>query len=553
MSFESLANLLFPDIDKTPTHYLETYRRRNLPPGALVTRYAPSPTGFQHIGGVFMALLNERLAKQSSGIFFLRIEDTDQKREVEGAIADTIATMHKFGIDFDEGMTSQTSERGEHGPYRQSHRETLYKTFAKDLVRKGLAYPCFCSAEELDSMRERQMAQQLNPGYWGEFARCRHLSPEAAMERVRAGHKWIVRFRSPGDPERRVEWNDLIRGHVTFPENNRDEILVKGDGLPTYHFAHAVDDTLMGTTHVVRGEEWLSSLPTHLQLFSVLGFKPPNYAHCPLLLKQEGASRRKLSKRKDPEAAATYYDEEGIPPQSVVEYLLNIINSSFEDWRKANPALDNRDFKLSLEKMNKSGALFDLVKLSDVSKDVIGKMTADEVFERYITWAKRFDTAMFELVGKHEAMVRAVFAIDRGGPNPRKDFAKWKDVQEKISYFFEELFAKEERMPLEGLEPAKREETKRVIGTYLQKYTHNNAKDGWFEELKSIAGELGYTADRKEFKRAPTEYKGMVADVAGMVRLALTRRTNTPDLYSVMQILGEERVQRRLRTFTEIP
>jgi glutamyl-tRNA synthetase len=553
MSFDRLADLLFPDIDKTPAHYLNSYRKRTLPSGAFVTRYAPSPTGFQHIGGVFMALLNERLAKQSSGIFFLRIEDTDQKREVEGAIDDTIATMHKFGIDFDEGMTSQTGERGEHGPYRQSHRELIYKTFAKDLVRKGLAYPCFCTAEDLDAMREKQTTAQLNPGYWGQFARCRHLSAEEAMERVRAGHRWIVRFRSPGDPERRIEWNDLIKGHVALPENNRDEILVKGDGLPTYHFAHAIDDTLMGTTHVVRGEEWLSSLPTHLQLFAMLGFPPPNYAHCPLMLKQEGTSRRKLSKRKDPEAAATYYDEEGFPPQSVVEYLLNIINSSFEDWRKANPTPDNRDFRLSLEKMNKSGALFDLVKLSDVSKDVIGKMTADEVFERYVAWAKRFDAPMFDLVGRHGAMVRAIFAIDRGGPNPRKDFAKWKDVQGKISYFFEELFAAEEVAPIEGLDAAKREETKRVIRRYLESYTHTNSKDGWFEELKSIAVELGYTADRKEFKRAPSEYRGMVADVAGMVRLALTRRTNTPDLYSVMQILGEDRVKIRFRKFIEIP
>jgi glutamyl-tRNA synthetase len=551
MSFEALAELLFPEITQTPAQILHKYPKRVLPAGAFVTRYAPSPTGFQHIGGVFMALLNERLAKQSKGIFFLRIEDTDQKREVEGAIEDTIATLNKFGIDFDEGMTSQNTEKGNYGPFRQSQRETIYKIFAKDLVKKGLAYPCFCTAEDLDAMREKQMAAQLNPGYWGEYARCRHLSPESAMERIRAGHKWIVRLRSPGNPEKRVEWNDLIKGEVTFPENNRDEILVKGDGLPTYHFAHAIDDTLMGTTHVVRGEEWLSSLPTHLQLFSMLGFQPPHYAHCPLMLKQEGNSRRKLSKRKDPEAAATYYDEEGIPPQAVVEYLLNIINSAFEDWRKANPTTSHREFPVALEKMNKSGALFDLVKLADVSKDVIGKMSADEVFERYHAWAKRFSPAMLQRVESHEAMVRAIFAIARGGPNPRKDFAKWKDVQEKIAYFFEDLFAGEKVSPQEALEASKRDEAKRVMAQYLAKYTHNQTKEAWFEELKTIAAELGYTADRKEFKRDPNAYKGMVADVAGIVRVALTGRTNTPDLYSVMQILGENRVKSRLQAFAQ--
>jgi glutamyl-tRNA synthetase len=549
MSFENLAELLFPNLEHKPHYYLAKYPKRTLPEGACVTRYAPSPTGFQHIGGVFMALLNERIAKLSQGVLFLRIEDTDQKREVDGAIEETVATMRKFGIDFDEGMTSTNTEKGEYGPYRQSRREVIYKTFAKDLVKKGIAYPCFCTAEDLEVMREKQAAQQLNPGYWGEFARCRHLSPEDAIARVKNGEKWIVRLRSPGNPEHRVECDDLIKGHVSLPENNRDEILIKGDGLPTYHFAHGIDDTLMRTTHVVRGEEWLSSLPTHLQLFAALGFPPPRYAHCPLMLKQEGNSRRKLSKRKDPEAAATYYDEEGFPAQSVVEYLLNIINSSFEDWRKANPAASNREFTVSLENMNKSGALFDLVKLSDVSKDVIGKMSAEEVFENYSTWAKKFSPEMTLMLAKHEGALRAIFAIDRGGANPRKDFAKWSDVREKISYFFDEFFVAEENKRPEELAGEKWDEAKRIIEKYKESYSFYLPKDAWFEELKGIGAELGYTADRKAFKKSAAEFKGMVAEVAGAVRFALTRRANTPDLHSVMQILGEERVKARFEKF----
>ncbi|MDF2597046.1 MAG: glutamate--tRNA ligase, partial [Clostridia bacterium] len=344
MSLIQLADLIFKDVDKSSAYYLEKYPKRELKEGSKVTRYAPSPTGFQHIGGVFAALVSERVASQSGGIFFLRVEDTDQKREVEGAIEDTIQTMHNFGMDFDEGMTGEETSKGEYGPYRQSERRLIYQTFAKELIEKGLAYPCFCTPEELEAMREKQTAEKLTPGCYGEYAIYRDLSPEKAIEKIQNGDNYIIRLKSPGSLEKRVTFNDLIKGETSFPENNQDVVIIKGDGLPTYHFAHAIDDALMGTTHVIRGEEWLSSLPIHVQLFEVLAFDRPAYAHIPTIMKQDGTSKRKLSKRKDPESAVSYYKEEGYPKASVIEYLLNIINSTYEEWRMENPTTDYHEF-----------------------------------------------------------------------------------------------------------------------------------------------------------------------------------------------------------------
>ena len=550
MSLEKLADILFPEINKTPEYYLEKYPKRNLNEGAVVGRYAPSPTGFQHIGGVFAALINERLAKQSEGIFFLRIEDTDQKREVEGAIEDTIATMRNFGMNFDEGMTGEHSEIGNYGPYRQSLRKEIYSTFAKDLVKRGLAYPCFCTPEELNAVREKQMAEKITPGYHGEFATCRNLSTEEVIKRIEAGDKYIVRLKSPGNINNRVEFHDLIKGDISFPENNQDIVIVKSDGLPTYHFAHAIDDALMRTTHVIRGEEWLSSLPIHVQLFDVLGFDRPNYAHIPTIMKNDNGSKRKLSKRKDAEAAVSYYREVGYPTEAVVEYLLNIINSTYEDWRAENPTSDYHEFPVALEKMSKSGALFDIVKLNDVSKELICKMKADKVYESYIAWAKDFDKEMYDLVTSNESMSKEIFNIDKDGPKPRKDFAKWEDVKEKIFYFFDELFNKESDENIELPKTLSLEAAKEIINVYADKFTFNiGSQEAWFEELKEIGTELGYCTNRKEFKANPENYKGMISDVAGAVRAALTHRSNTPDLYTIMQIMGEEKVRSRFKNF----
>jgi len=551
MSLEQLADLVFPQIDKAPEDYIQKYPQRNLKEGEKVTRYAPSPTGFQHIGGVFAALVSERVATQSGGIFFLRIEDTDQKREVEGAIEDTIQTMDNFGMTFNEGMTGENTSKGEYGPYRQSEREALYKTFAKDLIKKGLAYPCFCTPEELDAMRETQVEQKLTPGCYGTYAIYRDLSPEDAIEKIRNGDNYIIRLKSPGNPETRVAFNDLIKGDTSFPESNQDIVLIKGDGLPTYHFAHAIDDALMGTTHVIRGEEWLSSLPIHVQLFDMLGFKRPEYAHIPTIMKQDGTSKRKLSKRKDPESAVSYYKEEGYPKASVIEYLLNIINSTFEEWHTENPTADYHEFPVALEKMSKSGALFDIIKLNDVSKDVISKMKAGEVYELYAAWAKEYDDEMYKLVTADEAFSKQIFNIDKEGPKPRKDFAKWSEVKEKICYLFKPLFEEESLDAIELPKNMELSEAKSIIEAYQKAYRYDTDQETWFEELKAVAIEIGYTADRKAFKKTPEAFKGMVSDVAGAVRAALTHRGNTPDLYTIMHILGEEEVKNRLATFSK--
>lgn len=547
MSLQKLADLIFPDITKTPADFISKYPKRELKEGAKVTRYAPSPTGFQHIGGVFAALVSERIAHQSGGIFYLRIEDTDQKREVEGAIDDTIATMHNFGMDFDEGMTGQETSKGIYGPYKQSEREEIYKTFAKDLIVKGLAYPCFCTPEELNEMREKQVAAKITPGCYGEYAIYRNLSADEAIAKIESGAPYILRLKSPGDAEKRVQFTDLIKGETSFPENIQDVVIIKADGLPTYHFAHAIDDHLMGTTTVIRGEEWLSSLPIHVQLFDVLGFERPEYAHIPNVMKLDGDSKRKLSKRKDPESAVSYYKEEGYPKASVVEYLLNIINSTFEEWRMENPKADYLEFPVALDKMSKSGALFDLVKLNDVSKDVISKMPAEEVYTLYTEWAKEFDKEMYEIVTAHEEMSKAIFGIDKEGPKPRKDFGKWSEVKEKICYFYNELFKNETEVELP--KTVTMEEAKEIITGYKEVYNFNTTQEEWFEELKAYAIANGYTADRKAYKKDPEAFKGMVSDVAGAVRSALTHRTNTPDLYTIMQIIGEEEVRARFASF----
>ena len=549
MSFEKLAELIFPNVDKTPEYYFEKYPKRELKEGAKVLRYAPSPTGFQHIGGVYAALINERLAHQSEGIFYLRIEDTDQKREVAGAIDDTIKTMHNFGMDFDEGVTGENSEKGIYAPYKQSQRAEIYNTFVKDLIKKGLAYPCFMTADELAELREKQIAEKITPGCYGIYAKYRDLASEEAIKKIEAGEEYVIRMKSPGDEEKRIEFKDMIKGKVSFPENVQDTVIIKGDGLPTYHFAHAIDDYLMGTTHVIRGEEWLSSLPIHLQMFRILGFKAPKYAHVPTIMKLDGSSKRKLSKRKDPESAVSYYSEQGYPTASVVEYLLNIINSSFEDWRKANKTLSYNEFTVELNKMSKSGALFDLVKLHDVSKEVISKMKATEVYDLYQAWAKEYDEEMFRLVSENKDITIAMINIDREGAKPRKDYGNWSEVRVNIFYLYDELFNKETAENVELPKGMELKDAKSIIEVYSKVYDFSKDATAWFEQLKEVAVELGYATDRKAYKANPESFKGMVSDVAGAVRAAVTHRTNTPDLYTIMQILGEEKVKERFEAF----
>ena len=545
MDYKDLANLIFPDA-KDITYYEEKYPKRDLKEGAIVTRFAPSPTGFVHIGGLYQSLIARKLANQTEGVFLLRIEDTDQKREVENGITDIVSSLDNFGIEPDEGMISETEGKGNYGPYRQSMRKEIYQSYAKYLIEQGKAYPCFCTPEDLEEMRTKQENAKIRPGYYGVWAKCRNITVEDAINKIKNEEKYIIRFKSPGREDRKIKHHDVIKGNVDFPENDQDIVIIKADGLPTYHFAHAVDDHLMRTTHVIRGDEWLSSVPLHLQLFHELGFKPPKYAHIAPIMKNDNGNKRKLSKRKDPEAAVSYYDEMGIPKEAVNEYLLNIANSNFENWRRANKDKSIDEFELQLNKMSVSGALFDMVKLLDVGKTVISKFTAEEVYERTLKWAKNYDKELEDMLQDKEYALK-VFGIERGNKKPRKDIAKWSDVKENIEYMYDEkFFAKKQEYPYQVIND--KEDINKILDLYIENYyDENDDKQQWFDKIKELAGELGYAKEVKEYKANPDAYKAHVGDVSTVLRVALTGRTNTPDMYEIMQVLGKESIEKRFR------
>ena len=541
MDYKDLANMIFPDA-KDISYYEEKYPRRNLKEGAIVTRIAPSPTGFVHVGGLYQGLIAKKLAEQTEGVFFLRIEDTDQKREVENAVKGIIDAFEEFEIQPDEGMVSETEEKGNYGPYKQSQRKDIYQAYAKYLIEQGKAYPCFCTPEDVEEIRKKQEDAKIRPGYYGVWAKCRNNTVEEMAEKIKNGEKYIIRFKSPGREDRKIKHKDIIKGNVEFPENDQDIVIIKADGLPTYHFAHAVDDHLMGTTHVIRGDEWLSSVP----LFYELGFKAPKYAHIAPIMKNDNGNKRKLSKRKDPEAAVSYYEEEGIPKEAVKEYLLNIANSTFENWRRANPDKDIREFELQLNKMSVSGALFDMIKLYDVGKTVISRFSAEKVYEESYKWAKKYDKELEKLLENKEYSLK-VFGIERGNKKPRKDIAKWSDVKENISYMYDETFyEKEHEYPYQVIKD--KEEISKILKLYMEKYyNEKDDKQTWFNKIKELSGELGYAKEVKEFKENPGKYKAHVGDVSTVLRVALTGRTNTPDMYEIMQVLGKERISERFR------
>ena len=544
MDYKDLANLIFPEA-KEISYYEEKYTERNLAEGAILTRFAPSPTGFVHIGGLYQGLIARKLANQTGGVFFLRVEDTDQKREVENGIVGIVESLKEFGFEPDEGMISENEGKGNYGPYKQSQRKEIYQAYAKYLIEQGKAYPCFCTPEEVEEIRAKQEAAKIRPGYYGVWAKCRNVTVEEAMERIKNGEQYIIRFKSPGREDRKIKHHDVIKGNVDFPENDQDIVIIKADGLPTYHFAHAIDDHLMRTTHVIRGDEWLSSVPLHLQLFHELGFKAPKYAHIAPIMKNDEGNKRKLSKRKDPEAAVSYYAEEGIPELAVKEYLLNIANSTFENWRRANQDKSIDEFELQLNKMSVSGALFDMIKLLDVSKIVISKMTAEEVYEKAFEWAKKYDTELETLLQDKEYALK-VFGIERGNKKPRKDISKWSDVKENISYMYDEEFEKDaSEYPYQVIND--KASIEKILKLYIEKYyDENDDKQAWFDKIKELAGEMGYAKEVKEFKENPDMYKAHVGDVSTVLRVALTKRTNTPDMYEIMQVLGKDRVVRRL-------
>ena len=549
MEYKDLANLIFPDV-KEISYYEEKYPERNLPEGAVVTRFAPSPTGFVHIGGLYQALVARTIAKKTDGVFFLRIEDTDQKREVENGVIGIVNSLKDFDMAPDEGMITETEEIGNYGPYKQSLRGEIYKAYAKYLIEQGKAYPCFCTPEELDEIRKKQEGAKIRPGYYGVWAKCRNLTVEESIEKIKNGEPYIIRFKSPGREDRKIKHKDVIKGNVDFPENDLDIVIIKADGLPTYHFAHAVDDHLMHTTHVIRSDEWLSSVPLHLQLFQELGFKAPKYAHISPIMKNDNGGKRKLSKRKDPEAAVSYYKEQGIPVEAVKEYLLNIANSTFENWRRQNKDKSIDEFDFQLTKMSVSGALFDMVKLLDIGKTVISKMTAEEVYENSMTWAKEYDKELEEMLQDKEYALK-VFGIERGNKKPRKDIAKWSDVKENINYMYDnDFFSKKQEYQYQVIN--EKSDIEKILKLYIEKYyNESNDKQAWFDNIKELAGELGYAKEVKEFKANPDKYKAHVGDVSTVLRVALTTRTNTPDMYEIMQVLGKERITKRLQVAIE--
>lgn len=541
--FKELAQLLFSNITKAPQDMEDMYPPRALKEGARVTRFAPSPTGFLHFGNLFTCMVSYKTAKTTDGVFYVRVEDTDQKRKVEGAIDVMLKGLSVYGINADEGVVGDEKEIGDYGPYYQSARVEIYQTYAKALVEQGLAYPCFCSADELDEIRTAQENESIK-GYWGKWAKCRDLSFEQIKANIDSGMSWTLRLKSPGDLEKKCYFDDMIKGKIEMPENVQDVVLLKSDGIPTYHFAHAVDDHLMRTTHVVRGDEWISSVPIHLQLFKVLGLKPPKYAHVSPIMKEENGGKRKLSKRKDPEAAVTYYAEEGYPQESVNEYMMTLANSNFEDWRRMNKTEPIEKFPFNLKKMSVSGALFDIVKLTDVSKNVISVMPAEKVFELAYAWAKEYQPQLAELFAQDEAKATAILNIDREGKKPRKDIAKWSDVLDYVSYMYDETFVP--NYELNG--NATPSLAVKVIEEYLKVVNIDDDKDAWFGRMKEVCPLVGCTPNVKEYKAEPEKFEGHVGDVSTIIRVALTGRTNTPDLFAITALLGEDTVKARLNS-----
>ncbi len=545
MDYKDLANLIFPDV-KDASYYEEKYPERKLKDGAMVVRFAPSPTGFVHIGGIYTSVICSKLAKQTDGVFMLRIEDTDQKREVENGVNGIIDALKKFNLEPDEGMIDENTSKGAYGPYKQSQRKEIYQAFAKKLIEEKKAYPCFCKQEDLDAMREKQENAKIRPGYYGAWATCRNLGLDEIERRIKNGEEYIIRFKSPGNPERKIKHHDVIKGNIDFPENDQDIVIIKSDGLPTYHFAHVVDDHLMRTTLVLRGDEWLSSLPIHIQLFEALGVKIPKYAHIAPIMKEEDGTKRKLSKRKDPEATVEFYAKEGIPSEAAIEYLLNIANSNFEGWRRQNKTASIDDFDLQINKMSVSGALFDMVKLLDISKTVISRYSKEKVYDLAINYANEYDEDLKELLEKDKEYTIKVLGIERGNEKPRKDIAKWSDLKDNIGYMYDDRFLnKEIEYSYQNIND--KEEIKEVVRDYIDNYFDiSDDKQTWFDKIKDLAEKHGYAREVKEYKANPEGFKGHVGDVSTVIRVALTGRHNTPDMYEIMRVLGKDSVIKRL-------
>ena len=538
---KKIAELIFSDVDKSTEYYEELYPVRDLPEGARVTRFAPSPTGYLHFGGLYAGFASKLTADTTGGVFMLRIEDTDKKREVEDGVTGIVTGLEAFGVAPDEGVTGFNVEKGNYGPYTQSHRREIYRAFAKKLMEEGKAYPCFCTPEDLDEIRAKQENEDIK-GYYGSYAKCRDLSDDEIIEKVNAGIPYTVRLRSTGDISRKIKFEDMIKGKIEMSENVNDVVVLKADGIPTYHFAHAVDDHLMRTTHVVRGDEGIASVPVHIELFRALGNKPLKYAHIAPIMKEENGGKRKLSKRKDPEANVSYYIEKGYPEASVKEYMLTILNSNFEEWRKANKTEDISKFPFNLKKMSVSGALFDMVKFNDVSKNVISVMTNQQVYDLVVAWAKEYNEKLYNLFVADSEKAKAILNIDRDNPKPRKDIACWEEVENYVSFFYNELYTPDATLP----EHIAKEDAIEILTKYKEVYSADDSKEEWFNKIKELCSACGFTPNVKEYKQNPDAFKGHVGDVSTVIRIAITSRTNTPDLYYIMQVLGVDEVMNRI-------
>ena len=553
MDYQKLAELLFPNVTETPAEVEAKFPPRNLPEGAKVTRFAPSPTGFVHFGGLFPSTIGERLAHQSGGVFYLRIEDTDAKREVYGAAEGLIHTLAHYGVCFDEGAVigedGKICDKGFYGPYKQSQRGPIYHVFAKQLVSEGKAYPVFTTKEELEAMNAVDKKAEIKAKDWHEdqtearekMLAARNITLEDVEANLAAGNPFVLRLLADGDPEKKTPFTDLVKGKLEIPENDEDFVLLKSDGIPTYHFAHAVDDHLMGTTHVIRGEEWLPSLSKHIMLFRHLGFKLPKYLHIAQIMRlDENGNKKKLSKR-DMGANMDDYSRMGYAPACVCEYIMTLLNSNYEEWHAQNADKPYTDFPFNIKKMSTSGCLFDFNKLNDVSKNVISRMSAKEVTEEVTAWAQQFDPAFGEKLARDPAFTESIFAIGRGGKKPRKDLATWADAKPYMGFFFD--FVQEDQYE----EKFDKADIKAALEKFLVTYDTADDMNGWFEKVKAVAREIGYADDMKAYKADPEEYRGSIADVSMFLRVAVTGKLNAPDLYTVMQILGRDETVTRIQ------
>jgi glutamyl-tRNA synthetase len=550
MTNKDLADFLFPDIHESIEDMYKKYPQRNLEEGACVTRFAPSPTGFVHIGNFFAALIDYVIAKNTNGVFYLRNEDTDQLREVEGATKKIMQTLDFYHMAPDE-YEFEGKIVGKYGPYIQSERKEIYHVFIKYLIEIGRAYPCFATKEELEELRTSQEKVNARTGYYGRYARYRNITPEEAIKRIKEGQSYVIRFKSKGDFEKKFKFIDEVRGLLFLSENDEDFVIMKSDnGLPTYHLAHAVDDALMHTTHVVRGEEWLSSVPKHVELFEAIQAPLPKYIHIPLILKQDGEIKRKISKRKDPEASMSYYEEKGYPQEAVIESLMTIANSNYEEWHTANPDKTYLDFEFNPKKMSSSGgALYDMEKLNNISKEMISKMKKEEIASLSYEWAKKYDETLKTIIEKNQNYYMNILNIERESNKPRKDIITYSDILNTIWYMYDELFYDEEK-PYKFMKIEDRNEIRNICTTYKNQYfDYSDDKDTWFQKIKELCDTLGYASNMKDYKKNPENYKGNVADVSTVLRVVLTKENQTPDLYEIMCLLGKEKVEERLGKF----